>query len=193
MQKTVCIVGHGPSTQGRELGKIIDSYDIVIRMVECDWQDELDYGKKYNIGVFSSGVSFSQARKAKRKPSDKYWYYLTKGKHLENQYDSYGAYRQREMITLRKTVWKYKQKNHKFSRFTRGTAAVIAAVEFLKPKEIALVGFDTVMKGIPFSDHPNHPNAERISKSHYVGIMHSWGEEKGVIESFKNEVNINLL
>ena len=42
----VCIIGHGPSATGKGLGKKIDSHDIVIRHVECDWQSEEDYGHK---------------------------------------------------------------------------------------------------------------------------------------------------
>ena len=48
---TIAIVGHGRSPEGKGWGKRIDSCEYVIRMWNWYWQDEADYGTKYDYGV----------------------------------------------------------------------------------------------------------------------------------------------
>lgn len=47
---SIVVVGHGISPKGRGWGKSIDAFDSVIRMWDHDWQNEDDYGSKYDYG-----------------------------------------------------------------------------------------------------------------------------------------------
>lgn len=40
-KNNIAVIGHGPSTRGRKLGSFINLCDTVIRMIECDWQEEI--------------------------------------------------------------------------------------------------------------------------------------------------------
>ena len=73
----VCIIGHGPSAKGKMLGRAIDAHDVVIRHVECDWQNPSDYGTRYDIGIFCPEPMFV-ALDAQWVP-DQYWFYDPSG------------------------------------------------------------------------------------------------------------------
>lgn len=49
---TTVVIGHGRSPEGRWWGNKIDSCQTVIRMWDWLWQDEIDYGSKYDFGLF---------------------------------------------------------------------------------------------------------------------------------------------
>lgn len=195
---TVCIVGHGPSLVGANLGKFIDSHDCVIRMVECDWQSVKDYGRKYNIGVYSIGPSLLWVYRSKCRP-DMYFFYKTKiGKELAVMDDEVikpssginGIF----TVVLKKTVWEWivKANLKKARHFSRGTAAVIASLTYFNPKKITIVGFDAVLNGFKPNHHPQA--LKRIHKSLAKGgNTHDWTKEKEVISLLNEYVNIQIL
>jgi hypothetical protein len=49
---TTIVIGHGRSPEGRGWGGKIDSCEIVIRMWDWRWQPFIDYGSKYDYGLF---------------------------------------------------------------------------------------------------------------------------------------------
>lgn len=147
-KNNIAVIGHGPSTRGRKLGSFIDLCDTVIRMIECDWQDTADYGSKYTIGMYATGGSDDFTKVIERKPSLCWWVYVASGVRPStamnaDSVDTPGA-EGRPVRWLRKTVWKWIGENKKFSR---GTAAAIAAMSILKPTTVHLVGFDDVARG----------------------------------------------
>lgn len=48
----VAVIGHGRSPEGKGWGAKIDSCQTVIRMWDNHWQDERDYGVKYDYGYY---------------------------------------------------------------------------------------------------------------------------------------------
>ena len=187
--KKICIVGHGPSTEGRGLGSIIDSYDIVIRMVECGFQNEKDYGKKYNIGIFTAGISLLWSKTSERIPSDMYWR-ITRS--LQYEQDTFDWKRGRLVRILRKTIREWVGKKYYCSR---GMSAIIGSIELLEPEEIALVGFDTVLRGVfSMNHHPQALNDFIRRNTTRKRNVHDWNLEKAMVSHFiKNGINIKIL
>ena len=189
----VCIVGHGPSTKGRKLGELIDSHDVVVRHVECDWQDQEDYGVKYDYGIFCPAPIW-QAEDAVKRP-DRYW-----------KYDPLFECPTDEPVT---TIFRDKvcDNINEFvtpliigRHFSRGTAAVIAAIYILRPAEINLVGFDAVLQG--FFEQRHHPSELKellIKKGKELNFRkkllfdtHEWHKEMCLIKTIKKQFCISI-
>jgi len=149
----ICIVGHGPSTKGRGIGMAIDGHDIIVRHVECDWQDEEDYGIRYDIGIFCPAPLW-QAAEAKRKPH-LYWLYdpRLEGRGIcpDNLYRGKPCFDLNEIVNPLIGPSNLKNKRH----FSRGTAAALAIICTEKPQCLSLVGFDAVFNGCFAPKH--HP------------------------------------
>lgn len=181
---SVAIIGHGPSIVGKEYGALINLHDIVIRMGECDWQfkRQWDYGIKYSIGMVATGGSDDFLKLSRRKPKLSWWSYETSGTLLFDS-DEVCLYKDIPMRLLRKTVWNWIGKGNK--KFSRGTAACIAAFQLLSPTKITLFGFDDVARGFSLSEHPEELR-EFLKKNHKttrrVATDHDWLRESNVIK-----------
>lgn len=49
---TIAVIGHGRSPEGKRWGRKIDSCCTVVRMWDHEWQAPIDYGEKYDYGLF---------------------------------------------------------------------------------------------------------------------------------------------
>ena len=49
---TAVVIGHGRSPEGSYWGSRIDSCQTVVRMWDWTWQNPVDYGEKYDYGLF---------------------------------------------------------------------------------------------------------------------------------------------
>ncbi len=190
-RNNIAIIGHGPSTRGRRLGSFIDLCDTVIRMIECDWQDPEDYGEKYTIGVYATGGSDDFTKVIVKKPSLCWWVYVTSGALStmavsDDSVDRAGAGK-RPIRWLRKTVWKWIGEDKKFSR---GTAAAIAAMELLRfdttPTSLHLVGFDDVVRGGMLKDAYHPPELQQYLRTQGRTLArsetdHDWKNEGAVL------------
>lgn len=147
----VAIIGHGPSPGGKGWGTDIDLCDCVIRMWDCHWQAPADYGIRYDIGCFTlSPKELVDFRRLCRRRPLKWWGYdprgMIRGGHVEALAEPI------EVIESR--AWE--DRGRKMGgrglagRFelSRGSAAVMAALEWLKPERLHIVGFDTVASGV---------------------------------------------
>jgi len=48
---TTAIIGHGKTVEGRGWGPMINAQACVVRMWDCQWQTEVDYGSRYDYGL----------------------------------------------------------------------------------------------------------------------------------------------
>jgi hypothetical protein len=121
-------------------------------MIECDWQKALseDYGTKYHIGMCATGGSDDFVKVISMVPTLCWWLYdannLSVNKDKSDGFVwKFGMFwHDRPVRMLRATVWEWIGNNKKFSR---GTAAAIAAMSLLHVKTLYLVGFDDVVRG----------------------------------------------
>lgn len=146
----VAVVGHGPSPAGRGWGARIDACDCVIRMWDCHWQDAADYGTRYDVGCFTlSPKEIVDFRRLLRRRPASWWAYDPRGMihacHVESLPEP--------VVAIDPSAWEVKGRRMGgiglSGRFelSRGSAAALAALEWLKPEWLHLVGFDTVASG----------------------------------------------
>ena len=144
------VIGHGPSPAGKGWGPAIDACDCVVRMWDCHWQDPADYGARYDIGCFTlSPKELPDFRRLRRRRPQKWWGYdprgMIRGGHVEKldaplEVIAPGAWEDRgRRLGGRGLSGRFE--------LSRGAAAVMAALEWLKPARLHLVGFDTVQAG----------------------------------------------
>lgn len=175
--KSVCVVGHGPSMVGKGLGEVIDKHNVVIRMVEWGWQNPIDYGDKYNIGIYCQGPSKEMIGKEPKLPSQAYWKYLVNGNTGKDHLDITNS------VNLRSNLKR---------KISRGTAAFICAYDLLESKQITLAGFDAVRQGQYNEDH--HPEQFK----NYMGNRgvrtntHDWRGEMILIMKMVDFFDIQL-
>jgi hypothetical protein len=50
--KLIAVIGHGLTPKGKGWGEKIDACNVVLRMWDWHWQNEEDYGRKYDVGFF---------------------------------------------------------------------------------------------------------------------------------------------
>lgn len=197
---SVAVIGHGPSIVGKQLGECIDNCNAVIRMIECDWQDAEDYGTKYTIGIYATGGSDDFLRITKRVPSLCWW-----------KYDAEGLIRPRDALnpdiiakkhtgkfvrSLRKTVWEHIVKGKK--KFSRGTAAAVAAMQLVRPTHLYLVGFDDVARGSMKEGewHPEELRQYLKDNKRYTGrdsTSHDWVNERQVIDVIASKQKVEVI
>lgn len=197
-KNNIAVIGHGPSTRGRHLGSFINLCDTVIRMVECDWQDAEDYGIKYHIGMCATGGSDDYTKMIKRKPYLCWWIFDAIGKRppmaMEDDLVNTVGVSGRPIRLLRKTVWKWIGNSKKFSR---GTAATIAAMALLEPTTIYLVGFDDVARGGMLKGAYHPPELQTYLKEqgktlHRSETDHDWENEGAVIQRAADHYGVEV-
>lgn len=197
-KNNIAIIGHGPSTRGRRLGSFIDLCDTVIRMIECDWQDAEDYGSKYTVGIYATGGSDDYINISKRKPSLCWWAYETlramPSTLMEEDTVDIKGFSGKPIRWLRRTVWDWVGSNRKFSR---GTAAAIAAMSIMEPTTIYLVGFDDVARGGMLKGAYHPPELQKYLKEHRKTLYrsetdHNWENEGLVIQRAANHYDVEV-
>lgn len=190
-KNNVVIVGHGPSTKGRCLGNFIDLCDVVIRMIECDWQDAEDYGSKYSIGLYATGGSDGYTKAIRRIPNFCWWAYMASDSDIYRPNTIWDdtiaptCIAEKPVRLLRKTVWDWFKGSKKFSR---GTAAAIASMALLNPTTVYLVGFDDVARGAMVKDAYHPIELQRYLVAHNKTLCrsetdHDWKNEGVAIQS----------
>lgn len=142
----VCIVGNGPSVFGAGMGHVIDSMDAVIRIHEWGGEHREDFGTKYSYGILPGPWIRKAIGQIKIVPEDgwiSYYFYNQKSK------DSCP-----DFVMGRKTHLFNASIDEFFSEILRrrlapmrGTCSVFMAAKLLKPENIYLAGFDSVLSG----------------------------------------------
>lgn len=165
-------MGHGNSTIGRNLGKVIDSFDgYVVRFPSNNWQSRIDYGWKTDYVV----ATVDRRRRLpydKRQPTLGVWIYpfphvkKARGELIERTLlvdspvvvcfdeilpwlDRYLALQDRVCdAPFLSSKIKEVTDDHKYRHFSVGTGAVIIAAQKVEGiKEILLLGCDNLWKG----------------------------------------------
>jgi hypothetical protein len=181
---TACIVGHSPLNHINGLGKIIDSHDFVIRMINCGWQKEEEekYGTKYNIGIFCPGQPKLNQACEQWIPSD-FWFRYEPNKEGE---------RQDGKIEFDKVTMSYaadssiaKLSPAEFKHLTRGGAAVILAGLYLEGLEnILMVGCGKLNPKSTATAHHPVPLRKIHPLTGDPNNAHDWDAEHAILQAF---------
>ena len=147
------IIGHGASPVGKGQGTLIDSFDTVIRMHDCDFQNEADYGSKYDYGILPAPWLNKAVSQIKRVPQNGWLlYYL----HNQSQVKKAPHYiMDKFVLANEKDI--FETLGDMELPPTRGLCALVLAAVYLKPKIIHVVGFDSLFSGICEQYHATHP------------------------------------
>ncbi len=171
----VIIVGNGPSLLQEEMGKLIDEYDVVIRMKRCSEQLR-DFPEYYGTKTDILAGSLTIAAHLKTIPADMYWILLDsrhqtqEAQHLlydmcEIYYKNLNmevhpelANQWRELYMAIRDEYPVPEwdKQMKASQYcdergekhpSQGFQTLVYAAALLNPERITLVGFDNLMTG----------------------------------------------
>lgn len=169
----IALVLSGSSAIGKGLGTEIDSHDLVIRMMDCEWQDNHpeDYGSKYDYGILPGPWSIENTTKRIVKQPTQGWllYYL--------------EYQKRKRVFPAKIYDKIVlealsriSKSHFTEKVvpTRGLAALELIFKFFPVTKLRVYFGDSLRSGEP----TKYPNGESNSKN----PRHRYDLEKRVIE-----------
>lgn len=182
--ETICIVGHGPNVKGASLGKVIDSHDIVIRMANCDWQENTtDYGHKYDFGIYTPNQQ-KFVDKTTRFPKLAFWCYIPESNTEEYQTKIRG----KDTVCFGDIVESWRGVNRFFSR---GLASLIIAAEKVRPKKITLIGFNQVQEGNA-GDGPRHPEELQKLMVSKKKDTHDWSNEKQIVDRIKGHYGTEI-
>jgi len=177
--KTICIVGNSAITKGKNLGKLIDRHDIVIRFNNCcKSQSENDLGKKIDIWVSAPNIDFTI-------PAP--WIIVTGPNMLYrnarwNRFQSINL-NQTKILTTPLFLWRNMVKTLQ-SPPSAGILIIYWLYTLRKSfKKIDIVGFDLDSK----SEQYHYSN-----NSHQPSSRHNWQKEKKVIQKWVTQGLHNL-
>lgn len=179
---SVVVVGHGPGLIGKGRGEEIDASDTIIRLVGGKCPSAVDYGKRADY-VLTTNHQMKWLPRHNLNGVKAIWLYFTR-----IPYSKFSVLRQVREFCMRvvavneligKWLGLYRQVHKttapRVDYPTKGTAAVLAAIELLRPSELCLAGFDGVMSG------------ERSPSR-----IHDWRVEKALINMASDELSVNL-
>lgn len=147
---SVVVVGHGPSLKGARQGEKIDACDVVVRLKNCSMllAEKRSYGTKTDVMCSSTEV-LAYLPKVKAK---EYWGYPKKGFYnhasvwqLERKVVPEGG-----VVVIPIEVcdlWNgfFRELGAKHPNVSTGMAAVLIALDRLRPSKLVLAGFDKVL------------------------------------------------
>jgi hypothetical protein len=141
----IVLIGHGPSIVGKRLGPWLDE-QTVVRLKAAEIPDPADWGTRTDY-ICASNPGFLERRiKSGLKPIDcEYW--------VMSEHHQCGprGYKMRFASRDWFTYWnKYLIPGSRLKKPSTGLRAAFCAVEFLKPTELGLIGFDNIL-------HPERP------------------------------------
>jgi len=146
---TACVVGAGPSPNGKGWGKVIDDHACVVRMWNCMSQNTRDHGDKYTIGLYQISPKFTSKMNSVniwRQPSRGWVASFLKGPLVErpNTLDVLDQTKRWGPEVYRRAGFR---SVYDF-RFTKGCLAALWVVDHCLPGGvITLAGFDHFKQG----------------------------------------------
>ena len=186
--KKVIIVGPSPHLEGRGLGKLIDSYDVVCRVNECYTESvKEDYGKRCDV-VFLGNISDDTKEKlgasiwlhnTKEKPID--WFVVpqsisTEANKLSRMMEFFGQFRSVKTSIITHDWWDAMCKQMDVLRrdFTpyayganTGVLSILYLLEFIDTFDIA--GFSFYNEGLK-ADQRHHSAYREHSGDEYTNV-----------------------
>ena len=184
----ICIVGHGPSPKGKGLGNQIDSHEIVVRLKNCSpLIGTPDYGSRIDAICMSTEVSAI----AEQAQASMFWLYPKNGKYDEvKNFDVIAKKGAPFMIPLDLcNFWndEFRKLNPFHNNVSTGLASIFIAAHYYEPKQITLVGFDTLVDpSVPFSRNDFAPRTG-------VGeIKHDWENENKLLKQISDTYQFQI-
>lgn len=192
----VVIVGHGPSLQGKGLGPEINSFDAVVRMKRGVFlvnNNFRDYGTRCDYICASTEVPgcFMEATGRKDWNVREYWAYPKKGYYDEKPINGLRKELKAPIVVPLNlcNAWNetFRGIGGKHHNVSTGFAAVLIACDRLRPFEITLAGFDTLMNPqVPFS------RAELPRTGFGPFPNHDWEKENELLTVLTNVYKVNI-
>lgn len=197
---SAAVVGHGPSLEGAGWGPQIDKHDLVIRMVECDWQPKADYGQKYDIGVYLRGYPVNVMSQMKRIPAIAYWT-VTLEREEEHLPDTIvGVYQHRTIVQIRQSFWgpweETKRRKGRARHGSRGGIAAIAVLQRFPVRRLSLFGLDAIRDRVDVKRRADEASGNINQRKALTGYYptkqvprcpHDWQRERRVIKQVAQE------
>ena len=158
----IVVVGHGPSIVGKGMGPWIDR-QTVIRLKGAPMPNPDDWGTRTDV------ISTTKQEYLGPVKAAEYWLFGPEAPGF------------RHPDVERWIVWfnQFRTKLHKRAKPSNGLCAIFAAVEFLKPKTIALIGFDSILRPDQNSGKWHDPNPPKWSHDQKAenAALHQLGVE----------------
>ena len=180
---TAVVVGHGPSLKKAGLGGKIDSCDTVIRLKNCHMllAEPKDYGRKTDVMCSSTEVlHYLDKVKAKE-----YWGYPKKG-----YFNKAGVWQLSRKVSFAPikvpldlcNFWNqvFREMGANHPNVSTGMAAVIIALEELRPNKLYLAGFDKVLNPESEGYRSTVPTQFNAGGSKDTG--HDWKKEREFLD-----------
>lgn len=189
---SVLIVGHGPSLIGANLGSRIDSFPTVVRLKHCQklLTNQRDFGKRVDYMCSSTEVMLGMLG---LKPKE-YWCYPKRGRwnkevELQMKLKADAPYVIPLDLCEKWNVWFRSQKTmreHEIPNYSTGMAAIIIALDRLRPNKLILAGFDSLL-------NPKIPYTSTLSDRSYKNqIGHDWEIENRMLTLLSEEFNCEI-
>lgn len=140
------IVGHGPSLKGAGLGARIDECGKVVRLKNCYTllAEPNDYGKRTDVMCSSTEVMTNMHRVK----AGEYWGYPKKGDYNRARIENFTRRVKGNVFVADITnLWNafFLELGGKHPNVSTGMAALIIALDRLKPEKAYIAGFDKVL------------------------------------------------
>lgn len=180
---TAVIVGHGPSLKGERLGEKIDSCDWVIRLKNCEMllAEPRHYGRKTDVMCSSTEV-MHHLWKIRAK---EYWGYPKKG--FFNKAGVWNLSRKVEFAPIKVPLdlcnfWNqvFREMGASHPNISTGMAAILIALDELKPRKLFLAGFDKVLDPTSEGYRSTVPTAFNNNGNSDTG--HDWKMERKFLD-----------
>ena len=189
----IAIIGHGPSLQNSGMGKYIDSFKYVTRIMHRgEWQKPKDYGKKTSFICATVGRYKHSIGIASPHTPDCGYYFWSKYRNQKIRRDQKKLIKKHggEDVTTHVCNWQNFLPDNVYECFTHGTAAVcIMAHKIRKP--IVILGCDLLKDGI---DNPKRYIGSWVyEKRKRRTIGHSLSEERKLIDLMAWLYNIQII
>lgn len=140
----IVIVGHGPSVPNRGLGPWLDA-QTVVRLKWAEIPNASDWGSRTDAVCGSSPTFWTEREKRGLPPLDAEFWWLSEkpnaspvGRKASQDWFDY---------------WARFKTPQSYPKPSTGLRAIFCAVEFWKPSEIGLLGFDMIL-------HPDKPTSK---------------------------------
>lgn len=185
---SVCVVGHGPSLTGANKGKDIDKHEVVRIKTGPGLLGNPDYGSRMDYLCSSTEVPGT----FKGSFAKEYWAYPKRGYYDEGVIKVVAETLPNPIIVELNLIntWNawFRGLGAKHPNVSTGMAAIIYSAHRLRPKEIILAGFDTLLNpSLPFT---------RITEIPRTGVgpfpNHDWEVENKLLSLIEHAYELEI-
>lgn len=190
--KNLAIIGHGPAPVGKGYGALIDSMDCVIRFHTCGNQDLTDYGTRFDYGILPGPWIDRAIKEIERVPCIGWLVYFL---HNQRRPKTAPLFIEDKFV-LTEEVYITKLFSDMDLPPSRGLCSIALAAKLLKPENIWLVGFDSILEGIVMQYHPSHVEKYGAMPEEYIGRAinkrHNFRDERARLKYIAQTTGISI-